>query len=504
MVPIKILLVDDEVMIKRVIIEKIDWAKYDMEIVKAVNSAQEALDYLEKFDVDLVITDIKMPLMDGNDFIEKANLTRRNLKFLVLSAYTDFEIVRKSFKLGVFDYMQKSDINTPIMHSLLSKLRNEINKAKKKSIIAKINLDANEASESLSAPEFPDSKEYSAIYVKLSCNKDIFKNISEAVKENKFGKENLFLLELNEESITMLIEHDFAPYDRKKNETAYVIKRVKEQLDEKGLYDFCIGVSEIGLGSKIDNLKYEAEKATEGEYYSDGLSKIFYYSQKRGGDGKKDSKLTVEYWKDKLTEHIKTLDIAGANSVFEELSKFVQSVNLVKNKCQELFFNVYLYYVNFLNSNNILNGDVEQDYAKIYSIIKQFGKFKQLDNWIKNNLINIQKSYSEKYENNITQILKTYIKQNLDKDLSLSCIAEQYGFNQSYISHLFKEKEGIPLRRYINNIRIDKAKYYLINTTIKIKDICSLLGYSNPEHFSREFKKKQGQSPINFRNQRTV
>ncbi len=508
MIPIKILLVDDEVIIKRVLIEKIDWAKYDMEIVKVANSAREALDYLEKFDVDLVITDMKMPVMDGNKFIEQAKQIRRNLKFLVLSAYTDFEIVRKSFKLGVYDYMQKSDINTPTMYSLLTKIRNEIDKERREKINRSINSytdsDSWQKSNNAAILEISDAKEYSVLHVRHKCRGDIFSSISEIIRKNKIGKERLFLLEANEENITMLIEHDFASYDRKKNDIAYIIKQAIVLLETENAVDFCIGVSNIGLGSQIESLRYEAQKAVEGEYYNDGASKIFYCSDKNNSNEKNDDRLEAEYWKAKIKKHTKTLDIPGANSVFENLSEFVKEVGLAQNKCQEIFFNTYLYYVNFLYSNNIVDQGIEQDYAKVYSIIKQLGKFRQLNDWIKSNLIKIEKIYIGKFKSDITQILKIYVKQNIDKDLSLSCIAEQYGFNQSYISHLFKEKEGIPLKRYINNIRLDKAKYYLVNTNIKVKDICGLVGYSNPEHFSREFKKKLGQSPNYFRNQSTI
>ena len=508
MIPIKILLVDDEVIIKRVIIEKIDWAKYDMEIVKVANSAREALDYLEKFDVDLVITDMKMPVMDGNKFIEQVKQIRTNLKFLVLSAYTDFEIVRKSFKLGVYDYMQKSDINTPTMYSLLTKIRNEISKEKREKINRSIDSHTDsvnwQKSNADSMLETSDANEYSVLHVKHNCRSDIFGSISEIVSKNKYGKEGLFLLEVNEENITMLIEHDFTSYDRKKNNIAYIIKQIVMWLESENAADFCIGVSNIGLGSQIESLRYEAQKAVEGAYYNDGASKIFYCSNKNNSIEKNDDRLEAEYWKTKIKEQTKTLDISGANAVFEKLSEFAKEVGLPQNKCQEIFFNTYLYYVNFLYSNNIIGQDIEQDYAKVYSIIKQLRKFRQLNDWIGTNLKKIERIYTEKFKSDITQILKIYVKQNLDKDLSLSCIAEQYGFNQSYISHLFKEKEGIPLRRYINNIRLDKAKYYLVNTNIKVKDICGLVGYSNPEHFSREFKKKLGQSPNYFRNQSTV
>jgi two-component system response regulator YesN len=508
MIPIKILLVDDEVIIKRVIIEKIDWVKYDMEIVKAANSAREALDYLEKFDVDLVITDMKMPLMDGNDFIEEAKHIRRNLKFLALSAYTDFDIVRKSFKLGVYDYMQKSDINTSTMYNLLTKIRNEINQEKRKNAGQNLNsgTDATKLNENESdmLSEISGSREYSVVYVRVSSGKGILRDISGIIADNKGKKEKIALLETDEESVTILIEHDFTSYDKKKNIIAYVIKQIRTGFESKNNYDYCIGVSKMGFGSKIESLKYEAQKATEAKYYSDGTNNTFYFTDKNYSLPKDDDRLTIDHWKAKIETYTKRLDIAGANRVFTKLYDFVLEADLAKNKCQELFFNIYIYYVNFLYSNNIIDSGIQQDYAKVYSIIKQLDRFTQLNEWINNNLSIIEKKYAAKYKSDITQILKIYVKQNLDKDLSLSCIAEQYGFNHSYLSHLFKEKEGVPLRRYINNVRIDKAKYYLVNTNIKVKDICSLVGYSNPEHFSREFKKKQGQSPNYFRSQRTV
>lgn len=105
---IKILLVDDEPFIRQGIQILIDWKMYGYEIVAEASNGVEAIKELEKNEIDLIITDIKMPEMNGLEFIE---YTQKNMnkkyKFMVLSGFYEFEYAKKAIKYNVTDYILK-------------------------------------------------------------------------------------------------------------------------------------------------------------------------------------------------------------------------------------------------------------------------------------------------------------------------------------------------------------------------------------------------------------
>lgn len=102
-------------------------------------------------------------------------------------------------------------------------------------------------------------------------------------------------------------------------------------------------------------------------------------------------------------------------------------------------------------------------------------------------------SFSQKAE----QII-SYIDRNVDKKLSLSFIASVFSMNGSYLSKLFKTATGCTVTEYINKSKVNKAKEYIIEGSMKIQDISAMLGYEDPLYFSRVFKKLEGVSPTTY------
>ncbi|THF75490.1 response regulator transcription factor [Cohnella fermenti] len=97
-------------------------------------------------------------------------------------------------------------------------------------------------------------------------------------------------------------------------------------------------------------------------------------------------------------------------------------------------------------------------------------------------------------------MIKSYIADNLNGDLTLQSLAEHVHLHPAYISHLFKQRTQTAISDYIAQARIERAKYLLLNTTLKIYDIAGLCGYQSPKHFMLVFKQLTGRTPGTFRN----
>ncbi|MDW7656885.1 MAG: response regulator [Bacillota bacterium] len=490
--PIKVLLVDDEVMVKRLLSDKVNWARFDMEIIGAVSSAREALAFINKFEVDLIITDIKMPLMDGNCLIEEALRIKKDIRFIVLSAYTDFGMVRKSFKLGVYDYLQKSEINTPAMNNVLMKLRNDIIDDRQEQNEPEFD---SEVSTEIDEPTISECSLYTVICVAIRNGKlptaalDVFRN-----NNNQFLQ--CHILRVSATDIMLLVRHRLSSMRQINCAIRDLLDEMKSFFDHDS--DYLIGVSSTGIGSQVEYLKKESEKALADSYYAPVKMTVFYYIQTGITD---DDKLNEQYWKDKLRKDLCCIDISAATATIHKLLLYIAMVKPPKEICQELVCEIYCFYISYLGTINIIKLEdiVDLRHTDISMIIMSFNRFTDLNDWIKANLDFIKNKYILEYKSNITEIIKAYVTQNLAEDLSLKKIARTFDISCTYISHLYKIREGISLNRYISNTRLLKAQDFLLNTNMMVKDICSLIGYNNFEHFSREFKNKFGLSPNQFR-----
>ena len=121
----KIMLVDDEEEVRKSIIKKIDWADAGFEVVGDAENGEEALEKLEALEPDVVVTDIRMPYMDGLTLTEKIHQRHPSIKVVIFSGYDDFEYAQRAIKLNVTEYILKP-VNVEEMTAILKKIRKNL------------------------------------------------------------------------------------------------------------------------------------------------------------------------------------------------------------------------------------------------------------------------------------------------------------------------------------------------------------------------------------------
>ena len=132
--------------------------------------------------------------------------------------------------------------------------------------------------------------------------------------------------------------------------------------------------------------------------------------------------------------------------------------------------------------------------------------YESMKNWFVTKIEMATQNINSKHDecsNNIVDIAKEYIKSNYNKALNLDDVSFYVNISPYYFSKIFKEGTGENFIEYLTNIRIDKAKELLNNTDYSMKEICALIGYSDPNYFSRSFKKNVGVTPTEFKEGRT-
>lgn len=123
---IRVLIVDDDSLIHVTLRSMITWESYGYTVVFSCGNGNQALNYLKSHSVDLLITDIKMPGMNGLELMRQLRQQSRLPVTVALSGYDEFELVREAFRLGAYDYLLKEDINPVGLERLLTGLRQKV------------------------------------------------------------------------------------------------------------------------------------------------------------------------------------------------------------------------------------------------------------------------------------------------------------------------------------------------------------------------------------------
>lgn len=133
---IKVLIVDDEVLMRVTLRSIIEWEKYGFEIVADCNSGYQALEYMENYAVDLLITDVKMPGISGLELLKRLVEENRAPVTIILSGYNEFDLVREAFRLGAVDYLIKGEMNEKSLLQILGGIRQKYFPGREETVVA--------------------------------------------------------------------------------------------------------------------------------------------------------------------------------------------------------------------------------------------------------------------------------------------------------------------------------------------------------------------------------
>jgi len=486
---IKVLLVDDEELVLKILKSKVPWNEYEMEIVGSEPDGKGALEFIQKNDVDVVFTDIKMPNMDGIEFIEKALLIKPNTEFIVLSSYSDFPLVKNAFRVGASDYILKVDINSPNMLELLHALKTK--KFMEPQMVNSIEAYIKDKLKN----EMKQIRDYKVVVAIIS---EIDSPKEELMKETlkKYEKEHnmVWFYSNNNFVIAFIISKSGCKSNAMlKNEVEYILQGriIGEQ------YKNCIvSVSDAGCLAEVDKLYNTARKELNNLKFYSGTRNIKTCKSEVCGGGKVVSNTEI---KSAIWKALKKLDFPGVRNIFVQLLDEIENNRIEKELVYSKITDVYIYLINHVFDFNLLPATVNNEAEYIKNKISDFGKFVDLRQWILSQIDLIEKRCNYKKNENLMELVKLFIEQNFDTNLTLDEVARHFGISKGYLSRKFSSVIGVSFKEYINIMKNEKAKILLAKTDYKLAEICSEIGFVNVEHFSRVFKKYIGVSPDGYR-----
>ena len=532
---LNILVVDDEKYIRKGLAVTIKEAGSQFVICGEAGNGREALSLIEKHRPDVVITDIKMPRMDGIELVEALNESYPKIRKIILSGFDEFDYVRKSMKSGALDYLLKP-VDEEHVKKVLCDIEEEIEEEKKK--------DSDEIKEKNRINES----------LKIIKNKfliDLVGGKTFTSDDNTKKKLEQFSLPVEAGNYFIIIisidNYDFL-LNQMPDEAAEKLSALQETVkllnDNKKIVSSFIYNNEIIVLGALNNAN--ETKLDLAEYILEILPKSIKKEVSLGIGGSVTKIIELNSSYKNATKNLRRRFYKFNKKIFEEADKsqdfaFLKSQDyyeLIIEKTKEYFYaNKITFFKSSLNAlaqdfadNTIHPNEALNILTKIYLKIEAESKVFSL---ICSDMYGMDFSYTDalkrfdcfkpaiefscKYYNDIfdkmlecnseknmkvIELVKKYILNNYKENLTLGKVAEVAYINPNYLSEIFKCKTGENFVEYITRIRIEKAKKLLSKLEYKTYQVGQMVGYEDPSYFSKVFKKTVGISPSEYRDKR--
>lgn len=432
------MIVDDEPYIRQMIRGLVDWQAMGFDVCAESFNGQDALTKIKEASqpYSLVITDIKMPVMDGLSLIRGALAVEPGLVFVVISAFDDFHLVKDAFKLGAREYLLKSEMTAAQLGGVL---------------LARF----------LTGQEAADDTPHQALLEGA---------LIESSGLLRYG--NLFQYDIRPVSIgeySVLLSYSVSETDSGIKDQLFRMKRL---LAEKGVR-LNAGVSDFlaGEGSPA-HLMQQARLALDSCFLS-GNSMNFYMFLPRNSAGPLDIAKRVERMRIALlTRHKEqtALDVHGL--IVEKSMVTPAQIPAVKELYMHYCFTITEYVRD--SSNPALLALLE----RYNSGLRFQGDLDSLNAWLVDIFARLG---GRENVRSLVQRIKYYIDESYHRDISLSSIASRFEMNSSYLSRIFSQQAGVSFMDYLSSIRINKALDLMQNTNLKLYEIGERVGCVNPE-----------------------
>lgn len=536
----RLLVVEDEEMIRNKIIYNTNWKEHGFVEVLQASNGMEALDIVRKNNIDIVITDIQMPEMNGIELIREIKSLNRGIKCIIITAYAEFEYAKESVKLNVNDYILKPFKSKDLL-DIVKKLSEEINRERNERVeVENLRRQLRENKKALREKLFNDLLSNSYIgdiesdlnYLELSKlrNREYFiaviniNNFMELIIEEDEEQKyivNLSFYNLVTKFLTYL-EKDST--DTSEDKLVYSVINYKidqlvivvyedidkftsafEDLIKLGRMElgFCIT---IGIGNKYKNLtdvhisyREACSAALLDRVY--GREIVYIFNDLNFGNKVYSKQLHI-LGDTKLYDDLKIGAFPEIKNDIVDIITQIKSSKLELDAINTIIYNVVLLSCKTINELGYDIFEIMGEDFNLHFDVKEINNLVQLEEWLLSFFYKVNEYINQKRSNRNQKLLskvKDYVDGNYSENITLTSISKDFGISSGYLSVLFNDYIGQNFIDYLTNLRIQSAKNLLKSTDLKIYEIADRVGYRDAYYFSTAFKKIVGINPTDYR-----
>ena len=499
------MLVEDEEFILQGIRCIIDWEELSMNVVSMVHNGREALERFLEEPVDIIVTDVEMPQMNGLELLEEIRKINPRTRCLILSGYDEFEYARAALKLDVEEYILKP-INEEQLKQALLDAAKELDELDRKQAaetedrigwhkLLKGKMDSGEAAEFYRMlPEMDGGEKIYVSIMKIDTgsveNQESLQVILSAVQGMPHKIRAVYLAA---DTLLLLL------YAKKECTDGEALERfgvLQDDLESgHGIFSFLTVASPIstyGDLAKSYQMASKMQKYRVLEGYGNCIAES-YIRERKTQDVVIDETL--------LRKMILKKDQDGARQYIEDL--FIN--NLRSEVRVDVLYQLALKLAVLLQdikaeyklgqSGNFQ--DLSEMTEKIYQADDIFGLKAIFMAEIAEIILCLHMEDSQ-YTPVVKQIMEE-VRKNYREDMNLKTLSYKYHMNASYLGQIFQKEAGCSFTQYLSNTKNKIAKDLILNTNMKINDIAKEVGYPDTSYFYRKFKQCYGVSPASLR-----
>lgn len=535
---IKVFLVEDEMVIRRGIKNSIDWEKEGYIFCEEASDGELAYPMIIKEKPDILITDIRMPFMDGLELCKLVKKELPNIKILILSGYDEFDYAKEAIRLGVTEYLLKPISSGKLLEALNGVSESIRREKEDKDLVRKYMEEMRENTEHEKQKFFEQMIAGNlSMADALETGKKYEMNLSAGMynlllfrftlgEENRKSGELLGEAEYAIEKLTERLEYVFE-FQRGVEGWAFLLmadneEQMSERVKElsKDLEEIMKNYSTIayfgGIGQPVARLREleesfrEAERALAARFTME-LNRIISVEDIRMAQNV-DTLDDIEITSFGEIEKTRTmLEKFLNNGAEDEIDEFVdvyinelpeENLKSVLMR-QYIIMDAYIVMMSFCEKIEGIEGEMQAQSEELKNSMKTSQTLEEIKNYIRmllKKIIGVRDTISGRRYSDIIEIAKDQIRKTyMSDEISLNTIAAEVGMSPSYFSSIFSKEMGKTFVEYLTEIRMDRAKELLMCSSMKTSEIGYEVGYKDPHYFSYIFKKTQNCTPKEFR-----
>lgn len=486
-------IVDDERIILDGLVSLTDWSKIDVKVLGASISGVNALKEILYYKPDVVITDIRMPGMDGLELIRKVKKSLPQTAFIVLSGYNEFSYAQKAIHFGVKEYLLKPVSEECVLEAVEKALLDRKRFAGE--VMYPNNLDSVKSLElfqHMLNPNERDEKDVAPVVIAVCDITGYTEDIGElsSVLDKLHLREHGIYYSRNHKELILQYSNSEA------EENHRLLRKIAEALEKTLHKHIYWGICDR---EKTGCSLYRAYLHSR----QSALSAIFY------GVPQLELQQISEEWRDDPFDKKNLFaaicneeSVSAINKRFESAYMEAMTIRVRPNILKRELIGL----LNFLTTSFFdkygmfaMQGKQIQNLINTIENSEDFYQTSKVMEDILQKLCNSYQDWCRDYKLKVINKIKQFIDDNMSRPLDITMIADYVHMSRNYVSSYFKKNTGMVLNEYILKVKMDQALHLLNNSTLKINQIALEVGFTDPKYFCKVFKKYTGITASDFR-----
>ncbi|MEK5236498.1 response regulator [Paenibacillus sp. FSL L8-0470] len=517
---INVLLVDDEAVDLEWLRRRVLASSLDIAVVGTANNGFNALKAMEQVRVDIILSDIRMPIMTGTEFARRAKVIHPKIKIVFISGHEDFSYAKEAIQINASGYLLKP-VKDKDLYEMLGSLCTAIEQEREQNrslseALSLVNKELilrwfDETSPEPAEPHLRSAliplllKGAAAAVVEIDDLEWKMRDLSEEdarVKTRQMAGLIKSIVE-NAKMGTLIAasHHRFVilcnlPQDSFLNLLEELIRRVAES----SLCTVTVGVGQYAQEEAGLHESYQQAQAALSAKWLLGKNRLIRDSMEPSP--RESPGVRIEQTVEQLLEAIIQYDLVAIDDHLLELF-----TSASKRDVYELIIRI----------TSKLHADLQQQNENLYELLQweshqpdilfQFETIHDILSWMRRRFFELSELLYVKRQRQKRRLIDeiiNYVEENLEKKITLKEVAAHFNFTPNYLGYLFKEDYGLPFNEYVKERKTSRVFELLSDPTLMIYEIAERMGYKNLIYFNRQFKQITGMTPGEYRKKHKV